>query len=50
MKSEDYWVLFSKSGKIEDYLSFRILRDEEQQLKKYETEHKGTDFKGTEYR
>ncbi|MBQ5994409.1 MAG: hypothetical protein IJL63_00965 [Clostridia bacterium] len=50
MKSEDYWVLFSKSGRIEDYLTFRILSDSEQESEGNETEHKGTDNKGTEYR
>ncbi len=47
MKSEDYWVIFTKSGKIEDYLRYRAIEDEE---KRHEAQHKGIDSKGTEYR
>ena len=50
MKSEDYWVLFSKSGKIEDYLTFKLVSEKERQKEKDAAEHKGTDNQGTEYR
>lgn len=43
MKSEEYWVTFSKSGKIEDYLTFRTIKTEEDiQGKNNATKHKRT--------
>lgn len=42
MKSEDYWVIFSKSGKIEDYLRYRAIKDEEH-TEINEAQHKRTD-------
>lgn len=43
MKSEDYWVIFSKSGKIEDYLRYKVVEDEEKQQRENEIKHKRTD-------
>ena len=43
MRSEDYWVIFSKSGKIEDYLRYRAILDEEATAKENEAQHKRTD-------
>ena len=42
MRSEDYWVIFSKTGKIEDYLRYRLIKDEENS-RENEAGHKGTD-------
>lgn len=43
MKKEDYWVIFSKSGKIEDYLSYRAAENEEPEENSNASEHKRTD-------
>ncbi len=42
-KSEDYWVIFSKTGKIEDYLRYKAIEQQEREVKEDESEHKGTD-------
>lgn len=42
-RSEDYWVIFSKTGKIEDYIRYKAVEDGEKALLKNETEHKRTD-------
>lgn len=51
MKSEDYWVIFSKTGSVEDYHRYRVILEAEQKEKEdYDSQHKGTDNKGTKYR
>lgn len=54
MSKETYWDIFTKSGKIEDYLNFcNDKLDFSETLMKgsgYAPEHQGIDFKGTEYR
>ena len=42
-RSEDYWVIFSKTGKIEDYLRYKAVEDMEKTQRENETEHKRTD-------
>jgi hypothetical protein len=50
MRKEDYWVVFSKSGKIEDYLSYKAVEADNTEDSDNASEHKRTDTKGTEYR
>lgn len=50
MRKEDYWVVFSKSGKIEDYLSYKAVEAEDTEDLNNASEHKRTDIKGTEHR
>lgn len=42
-KSEDYWVIFSKTGKVEDYLRYRAIENEEREQENNASEHKRTD-------
>lgn len=42
-KTEDYWVTFSKSGKVEDYLTFCTVKNNEVNKEKDdETQHERT--------
>ena len=46
MKSEDFWYVFYKSGKIDDYIKYNAIKQEE----KNEVQHKGSYPQRTEYR
>lgn len=51
MKSEDFWYVFSKSGKIDDYIKYNAVKQEEKtEEAKNEVQHKGTYPQRTEYR
>lgn len=44
MKREDFWVIFSKSGKVEDYLTYKAIENKkESKGKKDAVQHKRTD-------
>ena len=47
MKSEDFWYVFSKSGKIDDNA---IKQEEKTEEAKNEVQHKGSYPQRTEYR
>ena len=51
MKSEDFWYVFSKSGKIDDYIRYNVIKQEEKtEEAKNEVQHKGAYPQRTEYR
>ncbi len=47
---QDYWNLFSKSGKVEDYLKFKGVLGEERKNSNEPEQYYGVDNKGTESR
>ena len=48
MNTDDLWQVFSMSGKVEDYLSFK--NSVENQEKRDAYKHKGNNSERTEYR
>ena len=51
MKSEDFWYVFYKSGKIDDYIKYNAIKQEEKtEEAKNEVQHKGSYPQRTEYR
>lgn len=55
MSNETYWDMFTKSGKISDYLAFcngrtDIPRNEIKEFKNNASEYQSSDIKRTEYR
>lgn len=51
MKSEDYWYIFSESGKIADYIKYSVIKQAEQtEENSNASKHEGTYSQRTEYR